>query len=466
MIAKSGVYILQVSCHMLIQMKHFRTILLFLLSSVVLSAQSIPVQFLPVDFNTSPSFFPKVTDYWTVGDKLYFQGDGNDLYVIQEKEIKLIYKSEHDNRIQYVSKQSNGFYMIFNKYQEYSNRLVFWDAIEDELTIIHPEQTKQYDYLSNNEGLFYIGINYGDDGRNLADKAYTLYYTKGHESTTVEIDSYKNLEFYRNGDEDFSRDGDVYDRFYLAGESLNERSLHITDGTLEGTEVLTDKIPNVHLSSKVYDDGNHMYFATRDYRRRISEIMVSDGTPEGTYEIVDSTITEDIYEINNVILTENGLVFKTRLRENQIFAVEGKNDITLLYEDDLTLDVEEFTGKFIFHSRSVLGISNGTPETTEVLIDFSNDPEYGGDFWISKSKELANGDIILLVKYKDEKQTLIKIDSDNALTTLGDTEFLFPLSFSMVMESCIWCQISTSILIRMVNSQRLILINLILQMIQ
>ena len=86
--------------------------------------------------------------------------------------------------------------------------------------------------------------------------------------------------FPENKDFDYKN---VY--FFVYGSSSND-GLWVTDGTSEGTMLLTDKDLTYFDIYETRDDGNKIYFAAGDEIGG-GEPWVSDGTKEGTYKIKD-----------------------------------------------------------------------------------------------------------------------------------------------------------------------------------
>jgi ELWxxDGT repeat protein len=202
--------------------------------------------------------------------------------------------------------------------------------------------------------------------------------------------------------------------YFAANDGETGRALFVSDGTTEGTQLVTDVFPENNSQSRFYfsnldnltEFDGKLYF-TSDNGESGKELFVTDGTAEGTQLVKDINPGEDPYGNNNSsnpdYLTEfNGkLYFSANDGENGegLFVSDGTAEGTQLlvnidqgtgdygsqFDDFSTGNPFEFNDKLYFkgnngESGEELFVTDGTAEGTQLVKDINpgEDP-YGNN---------------------------------------------------------------------------------------
>ena len=213
--------------------------------------------------------------------------------------------------------------------------------------------------------------------------------------------------------------------YFSANNGENGNELFVSDGTVEGTQLLVDINPNVFdrydgssipegsYPSNFFEFNDKLYFSARTEENG-SELFVSDGTAEGTQLLVDlrpgssnygytyGSNPSDFFEFNDRLYfsanngetgselfvsdgTRDGTQLLIDLNTN-VF-VEGEDENYLSFpEGSYPSNFVEFNGKLYFianggETGSEVFVSDGTAEGTQVLIDLRpGSSEYGSSY--------------------------------------------------------------------------------------
>ena len=206
--------------------------------------------------------------------------------------------------------------------------------------------------------------------------------------------------------------------YFTADDGESGRELYVTDGTAEGTQLLVDLNPNVNDDnyrptftrgsnpSQFIEFNNKLYFSANDGENGRQELFVSDGTVEGTQLLVD--LNPDVYEGNfgfsfpissypsDFIEFDNKLYFAANDGENgtELFISDGTAEGTQLLVDlnpsindsyygssfpksSNPTNFVEFNGKLYFiandgESGRQLFVSDGTADGTQLVTDINS----------------------------------------------------------------------------------------------
>ena len=208
--------------------------------------------------------------------------------------------------------------------------------------------------------------------------------------------------------------------FSIDGE-VGDRELWVSDGTSEGTQLLTDIAPITDDSNPASSStegfvelNDRLYFAADDGENG-SELWVSDGTSEGTQLLVDINggSNDNGYSISPHSSSPTSL---TKLNDRLYFAADdGENGSELWFSDgtsegtQLLVDLNsgdrgsypssltEFEGKVYFSANAgengrELWVTDGTSEGTQILASIipSHFAELDGKLYFS-AYDLENG---------------------------------------------------------------------------
>jgi ELWxxDGT repeat protein len=202
--------------------------------------------------------------------------------------------------------------------------------------------------------------------------------------------------------------------YFAANDGETGRALFVSDGTTDGTQLVTDVFPENNSQSRFYfsnldnltEFNDKLYFAA-DNGESGKELFVSDGTTEGTQLFKDIYPGEDEYGNKNSsspdYLTEfNGkLYFTARDDANgeELFVSDGTAEGTQLlvnidqsqsggyyshqFDDFNTRKLFEFNDKLYFkgnngESGEELFVTDGTAEGTQLVKDINpGEDNYG-----------------------------------------------------------------------------------------
>ncbi|MEL6439355.1 MAG: ELWxxDGT repeat protein [Cyanobacteria bacterium J06621_8] len=195
------------------------------------------------------------------------------------------------------------------------------------------------------------------------------------------------------------------DRLYFtANDGENGNELWVSDGTVEGTQLLVDINPgtsnygfaNGSYASNFIEFQDLLYFTANDGENS-NELWVSDGTTGGTQLLVDINPGTGNYDYvygsyaSNLIEFQDRLYFTARTEENgnELWVSDGTTEGTQLLVDinpgvsnygfangSYAFNFIEFNDKLYFTANdgengNELWVSDGTTEGTQLLVDIN-----------------------------------------------------------------------------------------------
>ena len=201
--------------------------------------------------------------------------------------------------------------------------------------------------------------------------------------------------------------------YFSADDGENGRELWVSDGTTEGTQLLLDIYPGIYYGdygtyvnssspSDFIEFNDKLYFSASNEKNG-RELWVTDGTVEGTQLLVDINF-EGSYGYGSSYpysLTEfNGKLYFTAddgENGNELWATDGTVEGTQLVADINTpkspgfgfssspYGFTEFNGKLYFtaddgENGRELWISDGTAQGTQLLVDINSSNSYGSAY--------------------------------------------------------------------------------------
>lgn len=236
------------------------------------------------------------------------------------------------------------------------------------------------------------------------------------------------------------------DRFYFSNSAGdNDRELWVSDGTAEGTELLVDLNPNPgNFGFSGSDPRNFIVFDDKLYFTAIApekgrEIFVSDGTVEGTQLLVDLNPGVDGSSASDFVEFNGRLYFAADDGENgtELFASDGTAEGTQLvadinsgvdgsYASDLTVVGNELffsadngeTGNELFK----LTVEDLSSETRIFITGSQDLDNFTGSDRSEVLKAFGGNDTITGGGGND---TLNGGDGDDSLTGAADNDSLF-----------------------------------------
>jgi ELWxxDGT repeat protein len=200
--------------------------------------------------------------------------------------------------------------------------------------------------------------------------------------------------------------------YFAANDGETGRALFVSDGTTEGTQLVTDVFPENNSQSRFYfsnldnltEFNDKLYFAS-DNGESGKELFVSDGTAEGTQLVKDIYPGEspygNKYSSSPDYLTEfNGKLYFTAQDDangEELFVSDGTaegtqllvninqsvGDYGRLFDDFNTRNLFEFNDKLYFkgnngESGEELFVTDGTAEGTQLVKDINpGENQYG-----------------------------------------------------------------------------------------
>ena len=244
------------------------------------------------------------------------------------------------------------------------------------------------------EGKLYFTANDGKNGQELWISDGTA------EGTQLVSDINSNVRVNRYPDSSDSRNLTEFNDklFFTADDGENGNELWVSDGTAEGTQLLVDINPGSNDSNNSYGSNardftefeGKLYFSANDGENG-DELWVSDGTAEGTQLVSDinpsSNGSDYSYGFNPVGFTEfeGKLYFSADDGENgrELWVTDGTAEGTQLVSDinpnsenpdSSPRDFTEFENKLYFsaddgENGNELWVSDGTSSGTQLLVD-------------------------------------------------------------------------------------------------
>ena len=204
--------------------------------------------------------------------------------------------------------------------------------------------------------------------------------------------------------------------FFTANDGITGNELWVSDGTIDGTQLLVDinttesqygDYPASSYASNFTEVDGQLFFTANDGITG-NELWVSDGTVDGTQLLVDINTTESQYgdypaSSNASNFTEfDGQLFFTAndgITGNELWVSDGTVDGTQLLVDINTTESQygdypagsnpynftEFDGQLFFTANdgitgNELWVSDGTVDGTQLLVDINTTESQYGDY--------------------------------------------------------------------------------------
>jgi ELWxxDGT repeat protein len=266
------------------------------------------------------------------------------------------------------------------------------------------------------------GYNRGSYPRNLTEADDKLYFSANDgevgnelfvsdgtaEGTQLVTDLYPGGEKYNFNSSYPGNLAEFDDKLYFsANDGVHGEELFVSDGTAEGTQLVTDLYPgtneygtnNGSSPSNLVEFKDKLYFQA-DNGVSGSEVFVSDGTAEGTELLVDinpegstgSSLNNNLTAVNDKLY----FVADDGVHGNELFVSDGTAEGTQLVTDlfpgedkygnansSFASNLVEFNDKLYFTANdgvhgNELFVSDGTAEGTQLVTDlFPGEDQYG-----------------------------------------------------------------------------------------
>ena len=211
------------------------------------------------------------------------------------------------------------------------------------------------------------------------------------------------------------------DKAYYFGEKLGAGvELWVTDGTVDGTQFLKDLVPGPQSSSgKVVETIGDLSYIVEDYT---GELWVTDGTETGTTKLIDNFYGNNIVQVGELLFLPS-----TNLDTgNQELVVnngtpEGTERI-VLGQDVPVLEMVEFRNQLLFTTKDGIWSSGGSVETTQIVAEIEGLNGFEGlkilddeKLYLQRhrmSPEGATAEVWILDGSEDVTRLLIEIPDD------------------------------------------------------
>lgn len=174
--------------------------------------------------------------------------------------------------------------------------------------------------------------------------------------------------------------------YFTANDGVSTQALWKSDGTVLGTVLVSDNLPNVSLGNvrELVAAGNKLFFTANDGTNG-RELWTSDGTDAGTKMVLDINPTGNAF--TNLI---NPLLTLTPFGNNVLFsAFDGVHGNELWISDGTAAGTKmvveiNATGAGGANSSSPRGIVNSTAAYDGLLAFFTaNDGVHGSELWVT-----------------------------------------------------------------------------------
>ncbi len=245
--------------------------------------------------------------------------------------------------------------------------------------------------LTDFQGKLYFTADDGKNGRELWVSDGTAEGTNLLKDINPE-DVIDSFAYPQNGSSNPDNFTEFNDKLYFSAADNNSGSddLWVTDGTTEGTQLVSDRVSSSGNSS-IYDVAtlnNKLYFSVDVGDSGGAEIWVSDGTAEGTEPAVDVIPGFDA-GVDSLIEFNDKLYFAALDRENgfKLWQSDGTTqgtqqltdadfDSANFYPSGKISDAAEFNGKLYFTAFNTengreLWATNGENEGTQLVADIN-----------------------------------------------------------------------------------------------
>ena len=184
--------------------------------------------------------------------------------------------------------------------------------------------------------------------------------------------------------------GDV--AYYLGETEDTGLELWITDGTSEGTRIVSDITPGPQDSviNLLHTFGDKTYF--HQYGRE-GKLWVTDGTTDGTIQLM----TGDVW--NMIAVQDRGYFMSSSSGSPQLWVTDGTAAGTLGLTSGLTDigNLLEYDGQLFFSTDEGLWSSTGSPDSTSLILELSGiNGLYAIDGTLHITRSAAVGDTQVL----------------------------------------------------------------------
>tara|TARA_B110000211_G_scaffold228460_1_gene284694 strand:- start:99 stop:2648 length:2550 start_codon:yes stop_codon:yes gene_type:complete len=156
---------------------------------------------------------------------------------------------------------------------------------------------------------------------------------------------------------------------FTASDNLHGNELWVTDGSEDGTMLLSDINPGPsHSNVKFYLEFENKIYFTADDGTHGQELWVTDGTELGTHMVKETNLNGDSNIYNKIVEFNNKMIF---VADSQINTPTGVTDF-----------------------GNELWVSDGTESGTMLLKDINPGSESGADnYWTLKTHAIMDGNL-------------------------------------------------------------------------
>ncbi|MCB9303411.1 MAG: T9SS type A sorting domain-containing protein [Lewinellaceae bacterium] len=371
--------------------------LAFFLSSCFLFAQAPSYELGVLDLGQKPAYVKGPEEMLVTENQVYLVTSNNgsyDLLAFDGQDMQVIHSSEETIRI---LEELNGGILILLGSISTTTYLYFVDHATHSLTQLH-EFEYNFKALRTLSGQA-VFLNWNDQ----------LFTTDGTPAGTYllrefyEVDYDEKLEYAING------------KVYLIADS----KIWSSDGTLAGTFSFSDFPPGGVVDGGFVESGG-LTFYSRFGGSVGYQLWSTDGTSAGTQ--LASDVGVNFTAIRNVQKTDNGVMFigETQAHGKELWVSDGASSGTHLLLDIApgTASGIDYYSYFpsgrqnqaIFKGQGVAGNqvwkTDGTPEGTFPILDFSGQPDYEAGWTLYRLHETQDGKLFFVIRNNLEEYSL------------------------------------------------------------
>ena len=337
----------------MIKVKIFLIFVHIIVACIALSAQSIPVLPVELDFNTTPPSGEQISDYWIFDNRLIHIG-GFSGFGTGEINLETGDRMSLDNITTVERADDSGLFYIARVSNTDNGGLHYFNVLTNERILSLTPSVSETRF--NEIGYFAV--------TSINGEPQSLYITDGTREGTVLLTTNERISFSDNIP---LLDG----RMIFEVRDGLERTFWVTDGTVEGTQFFSD------ATFAVGDRfGDFIYYQLG------RGLCYTDGTPERS-DCFDFALDG----VNKLQTTKHAVVFTAAdgFRNDEIWAVTDIETppVALTDFDSLKIDgTAEISGAMIFQSGSELWITDGSKDGTQLVSDLSSVENYNSSWWI------------------------------------------------------------------------------------
>ena len=314
-----------------------------------------------------------------------------------------------------------------------------------------------YNLVTFNDKLYFTAEN-GESGRELFVSDGTA------EGTQLLVDLYPgtSINFNRDGSSFVSNNSSFPDDFiefndklyFSANDGENGRELWVTDGTVEGTQLLVDLNPSMSSygysyssnPSNLVEFNGKLYFSANDGEHG-NELWATDGTVEGTQLVADirpgtssygnrySSNPDNLTVVGNELFfaADNGdtgaELFKLTVDDlnDQVISVSGSDGSDNLFGSDSSEDIQALNGQDTIDGGGGNDTLDGGNGDDRLLGGSGDDYLTGGngsDFLDggvgADSLDGGNGDDVFVLRVGDGVDTIVDFNLGSDRLGLAD----------------------------------------------